>query len=382
MTPLAGAPTIAPRDVPELAAFLDQANRERTAVAIRGAGTKRAWGSPPSRVAAVLSTTGLGGAIDHCAGELTATVPAGATLQAVNEVLARSGQWLPLDPAHADRATIGGVIAANDSGPRRQQHGTPRDLIIGIEMVRADGRVAKAGGKVVKNVAGYDLARMLCGSFGTLAIVTAATFKLAPLSPASRTVVAAARDARSLADLARAVAESPAAPSAIELESPPHRLLVRFETTEGAADRQAAETRDLCRGHGADAQVIDGSEEAGVWRRHGQVLWGSPAEDSGGAILKVCVLPTDIGALLERTQGTVIGRAGLGVLYLRANQGIDVNALRSGVAARGGSVVVLAAPPDTVDRWGDLGAAGTVMRAVKARFDPNRILNPGVAPWS
>ena len=137
----------------------------------------------------MLSTARLSGPIDHCAGDLTVTAPAGARLAAVNRLLAAERQWLALDPLASDRATIGGIVATSDSGPRRQRHGTPKDLIIGVEMALADGRLAKAGGRVVKNVAGYDLARLLCGSFGCLAVITSATFKLAPLAPASRTVV-------------------------------------------------------------------------------------------------------------------------------------------------------------------------------------------------
>ena len=133
----------------------------------------------------MLSTLGLNAPVDHVAGDLVATVPAGASLDAVNDVLRRERQWLPLDPACSNRATIGGIIATNDSGPRRHRYGTPRDLIIGIEIALADGRIAKAGGRVVKNVAGYDLSKLLCGSLGSLAVITSATFKLAPLPPAS-----------------------------------------------------------------------------------------------------------------------------------------------------------------------------------------------------
>src|SRR6185295_11544977 len=159
-----------------------------------------------------------------------AILPAGASLAHVNEVLGREGQWLPLDPPLSDRATIGGIVATNDSGPRRHRYGTARDLIIGIEMALVDGRTAKAGGRVVKNVAGYDLSRLLCGSFGTLALIVSATFKLAPL-----------------------LAAAPLTPSAVELDSPPARMLIRFETTPGAAEQQAAAACDLCTRHEAPA---------------------------------------------------------------------------------------------------------------------------------
>ena len=154
----------------------------------RGAGTKTGWGAEPE-ADIVLSTAKLNAVLAHRHGDLTATVQAGASLAGVNRALADRGQWIPLDPPWADRATIGGLIATNDSGPRRHRYGAPRDLIIGIDFVRADGVAAKAGGIVVKNVAGYDIARLLTGSFGSLAVIVGATFKLFPLPPASRTVV-------------------------------------------------------------------------------------------------------------------------------------------------------------------------------------------------
>ncbi len=161
----------------------------------------------------------LNAPVDHTAGDLVASLPAGASLSEVNGMLAREGQWLPLDPRLDARATIGGILASNDSGPRRHRHGTPRDLVIGIEMTLMDGRPVKAGGRVVKNVAGYDLSRLLSGSFGSLAIITRAIFKLAPVPPASRTVVASADGGRPLSDLALEITSSPLTPTAIELQS-------------------------------------------------------------------------------------------------------------------------------------------------------------------
>ncbi len=228
-----------PTDAASLAAKLKWANAQGLAVAVRGAGTKQAWGAPASRTDVVLSTLGLNSGVDHVAGDLVATVPAGATLVAVNDVLRREKQWLPLDPGVSPLATIGGVIATNDSGPRRHRYGTPRDLIIGIEIALADGRTAKAGGRVVKNVAGYDLSKLLCGSLGSLGVITSATFKLAPVAPVSCTVAATVGDLRRLGDLALAIAGAPLMPSTIEIQSPPHRLA--HPLRNGAARGRRAE---------------------------------------------------------------------------------------------------------------------------------------------
>ena len=149
-----------PTDVGTLASLLGAANADGRTVLPRGSGTKLGWGPASPRTDTVISTRQLASPIDHRPGDLTATIPAGATLADVNEQLGRERQWLPLDPQVSPDATIGGIVATNDSGPRRHRYGTPRDLIIGVEMILADGRAAKAGGRVVKNVAGYDLSRV------------------------------------------------------------------------------------------------------------------------------------------------------------------------------------------------------------------------------
>jgi glycolate oxidase FAD binding subunit len=388
-----------PADVAMLTDMLRWANLDRVPLAPRGAGTKLAWGRPPSRAVAALSTARLGVSIEHTAGDLTAIVSSGTTLAGLNAALAREGQWLPLDPRFGERATIGGIVATNDSGPRRHKHGAPRDLIIGAEMALADGRTVKAGGRVVKNVAGYDLARMLCGSFGTLAVITRAIFKLAPVPPASRTVVATSRQAGTLADLSLAFLSSPLTPSAIELDSSTaHRLLIRFETTDAAAIQQASAAEAVCRSRGIDASIVSGDVEAEAWVEHLANL-----SSGDGTVIRVAVLPAQVKDFLghlERVmaQGSlawsVAGRVALGVLYVRVGSGgaqptapeavcSAVDALRQNAWARGGSAVVVAAEPPVAERldpWGDVGDAAPLMRAVKARFDPNGILNPGRGP--
>src|SRR5215813_3634643 len=308
---------VEPRDATGVAAALQSAAAQNLAVIVRGGGTK----SPERSAAVLLSTTRLTEGIDHVAGDLVATVPAGATLDAVNDVLCRAGQWLPLDPPRSSRATIGGIIATNDSGPRRHRFGTPRDLIIGIEIALVNGKTAKAGGRVVKNVAGYDLSKLLCGSLGSLAVITSATFKLSPVAAHSQTLVATVSDIRQLGLLARAIAELPVAPTAIELQSPPHRLLIRFETTEQAARRQTDLVQAICVERGATCAIASGPPEADGWQAYeGRVFSGD------GTILKLAVLPTDVAEILERistlaadrrVEYDVIGRAALGILLLR-----------------------------------------------------------------
>jgi glycolate oxidase FAD binding subunit len=371
-----------PLDGKQAAAILADADRQGLSIVPRGSGTKLAWSTASSAGGTYLSTKRLNTPIQHYAGDLVATLPSGATLSAANATLAQSGQWLPLDPSFADCATIGGIVATNDSGPRRYKYGSPRDLIIGVEIALCDGRIAKAGGRVVKNVAGYDLSRLMCGSFGTLAVITSATFKLAPLPPASRTIVASCADLDEAARLALSIASQPVTPSALEIEAPTPRLLIRFETTERAADRMSAATRTLLDEHGVSADVIADSAEREIWKAHESSIWDHP-----GLVVKISVLPTDVESCLRLTSGSLsssdwcaIGRAALGVLLVRLSddeRGRDVVArLRQHVVDKGGSLVVLRGDAAELRRPQSQSATAlrAVMDAVKARFDPHGVL--------
>jgi glycolate oxidase FAD binding subunit len=384
---------IEPADAADVAAKLKWANDEGLAIAVQGAGTKQDWGAPASRSDVVLSTLRLNAPVDHVAGDLVATVPAGAALDAVNDVLRLEKQWLPLDPGVSHLATIGGVIATNDSGPRRHRYGTPRDLIIGIEIALADGRIAKAGGRVVKNVAGYDLSKLLCGSLGSLAVITSATFKLSPAAPASYTVVATVADAASLGALALAIAAAPLSPSTIEIQSPPHRLLIRFETSPQSAEQQTVAAIRVCAALGAATETLSGEAEAGAWRAHERHV-----PSAGGTVVKVAIRPTDVADMLVRVESlaarhgvesAVVGRAALGVIFVRFGGDLSqlsaiVTDLRREAMARQGSAVLLSAPPDLkaqLGAWGPIGDAAPIMRAVKSQFDPRGTLNPGRGSW-
>lgn len=374
---------VEPLDAAAVAATLAWASRDQLAVVVRGAGTALDWGTAPSRADVLLSTVRLNKVVAHRHGDLTATVEAGATLVQVNAELARHGQMLPLDPPGSDRATIGGVVAANDSGPRRHRYGTPRDLIIGVELARADGRLAHGGGIVVKNVAGYDLPRLLTGSFGSLAVIVSATFKLFPVPPASRSVVIDLKRPADVAPLVTKLVASPLTPAAVELAARPVRLLVRFESTEAAAERQATEALALLRRPG---RIVGGADETSIWSAHAQQPWDGP-----GCVAKLVVLPSELAPMLtwlerdSRNRYEVIGRAGLGVLLVRLEaddnaQARTIAAIREQLPAGRGSLVLRRATEALKARvgvWGPIGDALPLMRAVKQQFDPQGILNPG-----
>jgi glycolate oxidase FAD binding subunit len=373
-----------------LAATLAWATAERLQVLVRGGGTKLTWGASVERVDVALSTTALASVVEHRHGDLTATVEAGATLAQVNAVLAAHRQWLPLDGPWPERATVGGIIATNDSGPQRHRHGAPRDLIIGVTLARSDGQLAKAGGIVVKNVAGYDLSRLLTGSFGCLGVIVSATFKLAPVAPASRTVVVDVESLDALFPLIDQLQGSGLTPSALELEFPPARLLVRFESVEDAVVQQADEAVRLASAWGC-ARAAAGDAERDLWTRHARLWEGS------ATLVKLSTLPTELLPTLTRLGSLAVaselrvaatGRAGLGVVDVKLEGAAEgqarcITALRAGLPIGRGSAVIRRGEPDLrqrIDPWGPIGDGFRVMQAVKQRFDPNRTINPGRGP--
>src|SRR4030095_5465158 len=217
------------------------ASRERLVTVISGGGTKLAWGRTPTAIDLLLMTSRLSQVVAHRHGDLTATVQAGATLREVNQALAREGQWLPIDTAF-DAATIGGIVATNDSGPLRSRYGTLRDLLIGITLATTDGRLVKSGGHVVKNVAGYDLSKLMSGAFGSLAGIVDVTVKLSPIPAASRPLQISHETANAMAEDVERLSASQLEPSAFDLqvrlragpEGTP-LLLGRFATTPATA---------------------------------------------------------------------------------------------------------------------------------------------------
>jgi glycolate oxidase FAD binding subunit len=362
-------------------------------IVIRGAGTKIAWGRPPERVGAVLSMRRLDRVLDHRPGDLTVTVEAGATLHQLNTSLAAHGQWLPVDAPFAARATIGGLLATNDSGPLRHRFGTPRDLLIGIRLATADGRLASAGGRVVKNVAGYDLGKLVTGSFGALAAIVSATFKLSPRPAASATIVVRCAAAGAAAAVARTVGESQLEPVAFEIRAArggsdrATSLLLRFATFEAALDEQISAARALLGGLAPGVHVLTGSDEAAAWDDHAAV-----PPSGGGAVVRVSWLPAALGAVLDTLDAAgriapveMIGRAGVGAGLIRLGENVESQARIVELLRRSphlGHVVLVRATAQlkaAVDVWGTQ-ANRTLLRAIRSAMDPAGILGAGRGP--
>ena len=381
---------VEPESIEETSGLMRLANDEGLTVAPRGGGTKTGWGNPPRELDLILSTVRMNEVIEHVPGDQVVRVQAGLDLEALQERLGRSDQMLGLDPSEKDAgATVGGVVAANSSGPRRYRYGTIRDLIIGLTVVLPDGTVAKAGGKVVKNVAGYDLGKLFTGSLGTLGVIVTCNFRLHPRPEAARTVAVELNDTLAAGQAAQALMHSQIFASALELHwSEDARLLtVLIEGISKGVDAQAETASYLLRSFGEVRTLSD--EEAD----HLGPLTPPGAEDE--VAIKVAHPPAELTGVLDSALGAaerrgvtprITGHAGAGVTYLALSGGKEearvqvVEELREIWVRRGGSVVVRQAPVPVkkrLDAWGPAGDYLGLTRRVKEKFDPRGILNPG-----
>jgi glycolate oxidase FAD binding subunit len=385
-----------PASVAEASRVLAAACRAGKKVVVVGGGSKLGLGNPPERADLIVSTRRMDRVLEHAAGDLVVRVQAGARLQDLQAALAPAGQWLALDPPEPG-ATVGGVVAANASGPRRLRYGTVRDLIIGITVVLADGTMARAGGKVVKNVAGYDLSKLFCGSLGTLGLIAEATFRLHPRPAAAAVVTLGVERAEQAGEAVQRLLRSTLVPSAIELDwygpdGGPGLLSVVIEGIPPGVEAQAATAAGLL-GEVGEAEVLGPGGTEAALSRLGALPWEKAAVG-----IKVAVPPAELpGALADLSwgwlgHGRTTAHAGTGVLrvglagpdpgnaeQVEAFAGVVAKA-RAALAARGGTLVIAQAPPAlkrAVDVWGPPGDAVELMRRVKRQFDPDRQLSPG-----
>ncbi|MEO8482930.1 MAG: FAD-binding oxidoreductase [Acidobacteriota bacterium] len=389
------AHVVTPASDRALADLLAEAARAGQRTVIRGGGTKIGWGRRPDGVDLVVATAALNRVVAHRYGDLIAIVEAGARLVDVNAELAAHGQWLPIDSPFAD-ATIGGILATNDCGPLRHRFGTPRDQLIGITLATTNGRVVKAGGEVVKNVAGFDLGKLVTGSHGTLAAITSATFKLAPRLMSSQTVRIRCVDGPQAASFIAMVGASQWEPTSVDVHAESHQLwvdlLLRFASTPDAV---AAQVRDVValfgRTASAAVDVLDGEAETALWRAQVGSVWASQ-----DVVVRCGWLPASSDSVfsalreiesVDGVRATLAGRAGVGTGHIRLS-GEPQSQLRAIERLRAGRpridhVVILRATPmikQQIDVWGSLGDAGIAMQSLKRAFDPAGIMNAGRGP--
>ncbi|MBO3751300.1 FAD-binding oxidoreductase [Streptosporangiaceae bacterium NEAU-GS5] len=363
-----------PETVEEIAAVMRASAAHDLAVVTVGGGTKLHWGAPPERCDLLIDTCCLGDVLEHAAGDLVVRVQAGTTMETLAETLAREGQELALD-VPLEGATVGGTLATATAGPRRLRYGTARDLLIGITAVLADGTIAHSGGRVVKNVAGYDLGKLFTGSYGTLAVIAEATFRLHPL-PAERRWITAEFPPDELSFPMRDLLDSQHEPVAIEVDWPdlsgPCTVCVLVEGV--AAEERATAVRDLLK----PPATVEASPPP-WW---GRLPDGILIEARGPRLTLAADLP-HVRDAAGRFDVTLRGSVAAGAMHVTPASDSDpgqVAAFLTELRSRlSGPVVLLAAPDEVaalVDRWGPTGGL-TLMRRVKERFDPDRRLSPG-----
>ncbi len=375
---------VEPGSAEELANALRWAHDAGLKVVPRGGGTKLGWGNSPTACDLVLSTAPMNRVLEHAWEDMTVIVEAGCRVIDLQNKLGEHGQRLALDPLWPERATVGGILSTNDSGTLRVRYGSLRDLIIGISVALPDGTLAKSGGRVVKNVAGYDMAKLFTGAMGTLGVIVQAIFRVHPL-PRHTLGVSFSGTPESLNQLLLGVLASKLTFTGLQLRAAPGgaQLDVRFDGTPAGIEAQVQQVQQLA----GTRAATDAPAE--IWTSH-QAIWdgATPA-----LVAKFSVLPAQLAGVctaVERSAGTLsmpwqVVAQGVGVGYLRLEAGEQqlrtaLLTLRSDLANMGGTIVALGCPSAVkvgLDIWGPPSDAQPVMVRIKQRFDPDGVLNRG-----
>ena len=398
---------VLPVSTHEIQEVLSYAADSGLSVIPAGSGTKLGMGNPPEQVDLVLSTSKLDQVLEYEPGDLTVTVEAGIRLATLQAKLAEHGQYLPLDPPYADRCTIGGITATNASGPSRLRYGSTRDRVLGMRVVQSSGTVVKSGGKVVKNVAGYDLNKLYLGSFGTLGVITEVSLKLQPLPEIERTVLLTFTEIGKAVNVGSEIAGSQLLPtffnlfvnSALLTDSPEPCLLIGLDGHPETVEWQIDSIKTVAQQSGAiGVEVYEGQRQQELQRSMCAFPEGGLAAST--VISRANLRMTDVGDFLNIAlevnesaswRMRAMGLMGNGVVYLAfsdfPNGDVPVQAvadmvanLRDAAANVGGNLIVESAPTvlkRQIDVWGPVGRSFELMKAIKTKLDPIGLLNVG-----
>lgn len=388
-----------PQKLEELSEIMRFCHEQHWRVIPAGAGLWLEMGNRPVESGLIVSTEKMNRVLEYEPADLTATLEAGATLAAFNQLASKHRQFIPLDPFGEPMMTIGGVVATGSSGPMRYAYGGPRDWVVGMTVVHADGRITRSGGKVVKNVAGYDLCKLYAGSYGTLAVIADLNFKLRALPPTDRTILFISKDLDELCQIVAKITDSDLQPAAIELLSPgdivpvgadTFTLALQFLHESETVAAQLGEVQKLAAG--LKYSLLTESEAFQFWNKYRDSEISSQWEFSlrmTGLPAHLPVMLADAGKILPKT--TWRAHAGNGVVRIHAETGwLDevknklkprkIAELRRAAESRGGQLLILRAPADItaqLDVWGEVGPSAELMRALKEKFDPGAMLSPG-----
>ena len=385
----APAVLVAPESIDQVCEVMQLASSEQWSVLPAGAATWVNAGNDLKPINIVVSTQKLTRIIEHEPADLIAIAEAGVTLRTFNEELRRKGQWLPLDPPDDGKATIGGVVSTGLGGAQQLGYGAPRRHVIGMKVVRADGSLIKMGGRVVKNVAGYDLSKLFTGSYGTLGVIVEVNFKLRPV-PFETVTMVTAGGRQHLLRCGRQVIASRLFPVAVELLSPgvaaamgftgsDYVLLIKFDGSKNGVGYQAKTA----------SAIIGASPSSGIEVINDDSMWHNlasmPMKRPEDIILRISVKPSDVEPLVSEmeTKGlesqTSIGTGCIRV-FSQSDHGADIGSLRRAVQHHGGSLIIENAPPEVKKQfgaWGDWGNITTLMERIKQQLDPDHLLSPG-----
>ena len=381
--------TVYPNTQAELAAVIACARQNRWGVLPCGSGSKLDWGGLVKGVKIAVSTARLNKLVEHAVGDLTVTAEAGMKFADLQQILAAAGQFLPIDPAYPQQATLGGIIATADAGSLRHRYRGVRDLLLGMTFVRSDGKIAVAGGRVVKNVAGYDLMKLFTGSYGTLGIISQVTFRVYPLPESSGTVILTG-EAGALAQAAQILLSSALTPTAVDLLSPDlvtklglgkgTGLIVRFQSIAESVQQQSARLLEVGEKLGLQGTKCSENDEHQLWQRLPETMWDSDTKSA--IICKIGIRPSEAVAAINELplqDAFIHAGSGLGVLRFENATAETLLQVRQRCEAKGGFLTVLVAPTDIkqeLDVWGYTGSAIDVMHRIKQQFDPENILSP------
>lgn len=375
-----------PHTQEQLAAVMSAANSNKWSVLPCGSTSKLHWGSLSKNIDIVISTERINRLIEHAVGDLTVTVEAGMKFGELQEILAQSRQNLALDPAFPASATIGGIVATADTGSLRQRYGGVRDQLLGITFIRADGQIAKAGGRVVKNVAGYDLMKLFTGAYGTLGIISQVTFRVYPLPETSGTVILTGK-AEAISQAATIIQGSELTPTQADLISSQLvsdlslgsgiGLIVRFQSISESVQEQSNRLLAIGQKLGLNGAIYSAENEANLWQQLPETIhnYGNNSEITA----KIGLLPTAAVEVINQINfGLIHLNSGLGLVRLE-NQN-QVLKLRDLCQSNSGFLSVLSAPfeiKEKLDIWGYNGNGLDMMQRIKKQFDGNYILSPG-----
>jgi glycolate oxidase FAD binding subunit len=365
---------VAPADTHQVSKILRYANENHLTVTPIGGVTKQSWGNP-IKTDIRLDLTRLNRVIEHPWQDLTCTVQAGCTWQQLQETLKKHGQFVALDPLWHERATVGGILATNDSGALRHRYGSLRDLVIGMTLVLADGIIARSGGKVVKNVAGYDLCKLVTGSLGTLAVITEATFRLHPLPQHTQTFTVSAPQAKQLGPLMATIRASHLLTQALQLRGDTNGFHLDIQLNAHPEAKQDEILTQMVRRE--DLSLSEAKTE--VWQARESVFSNKEA-----FVVKVAMMPDSVWGVSDEVKrlGGVSAAQSLGIIYAALPDiERDYSPLGNLYAyTDSGSMTILQIPENSLDNptppWGAVKPQA-LMQAVKHQFDPNRTLNPG-----